>query len=71
VRDEHGRFAKAEPEPAAEQPAEPEAEALPDAVAEPTAAEEAERLLAGNFKTVDDLERAYEVLRSRFGQQGN
>jgi hypothetical protein len=72
VRDESGRFAKAESatdEPVAD--AEPDP-VEPDAVVEgETAAEASERLLAGNFKNVDDLERAYEDLRSRFGQQGN
>lgn len=77
-RDEQGRFAAAdpEPEPVVEEPAaEEDAPVVEEepAVEEPVAEEEtaAERLYAGNFKNVDDLERAYEDLRSKFGQQGS
>lgn len=56
----------AEPEaPAAEQtPAEPEAEPV---VAEPVA----ETLLAGKYKSVEDLVSAYESAQRRLGEQGN
>ena len=61
--------AAVEPEQVVEEPAEPVAEepaAGEEVVAEETASE---KLLAGNFKTTEELERAYEELRSLNGRQ--
>lgn len=55
ARDEKGRFVSTTEE-------EPEEE---------TAQEQAERLLAGKYKTPEDLERAYTELQARLGQQGS
>lgn len=67
ARDEQGRFAKKETdEPAAA--AKPEPEEKPEAE---TAEETVERLLAGKYKTAEELERAHLEAQALIDRQGN
>jgi hypothetical protein len=57
-RNEKGQYTATDPEP----------EAAPEAE---TVEETAEQLLAGKYRSAEDLERAYKELESRFGSQGS
>lgn len=64
ARDEHGRFAKKDEEAPAEEAAE-------EVEVEETAAEQAERLIAGQYKTVEEAERALLEKQALIERQGN